>query len=185
MFTMWISMDDIPAEGRVFSFADADKWEEAFEEFGLACALAEDRVLAAEVFVLPQEEGCLIRGEIKGQLTAPCDRCAEEAAFTLNCSFEEFEPFPGEGKGEGQEDEDEERIDMPLFRRESGQRELNLATVAWEQFSLALPGRQLCASECKGLCSQCGADLNKGACGCEQDQGDLRMAPLRNLKLNK
>lgn len=31
---------------------------------------------------------------------------------------------------------------------------------------LALPGQNLCSEDCKGLCSQCGADLNETTCSC-------------------
>lgn len=35
---------------------------------------------------------------------------------------------------------------------------------------LEYPTKVLCSPECKGLCAQCGADLNKGDCGCKQQK---------------
>jgi uncharacterized protein len=32
---------------------------------------------------------------------------------------------------------------------------------------LEYPIKQLCKTDCKGLCQVCGADLNKGGCGCK------------------
>jgi uncharacterized protein len=37
-----------------------------------------------------------------------------------------------------------------------------------EAVLLEEPIRTLCADDCKGLCPQCGADLNSGPCGCDR-----------------
>jgi uncharacterized protein len=36
-----------------------------------------------------------------------------------------------------------------------------------EDLVLHVPGFPVCSEGCKGLCAQCGADLNKGSCACE------------------
>jgi uncharacterized protein len=54
-------------------------------------------------------------------------------------------------------------------------------TEAFRQYRLAaMPLAPLCRPECKGICSQCGADLNENDCGCTQDL-DPRWAKLREL----
>jgi uncharacterized protein len=35
-----------------------------------------------------------------------------------------------------------------------------------ESMLLALPSYPVCSPDCKGLCSQCGANLNRGQCAC-------------------
>jgi uncharacterized protein len=45
--------------------------------------------------------------------------------------------------------------------------EIHLDSVCAEVISLALPVVPLCREDCAGLCGQCGADLNRGDCGCE------------------
>ncbi len=42
----------------------------------------------------------------------------------------------------------------------------------------------LCNSDCKGICSGCGTDLNKSSCNCNRDeeQVDIRLLKLKNLK---
>ena len=37
----------------------------------------------------------------------------------------------------------------------------------------------LCRPDCRGLCAQCGADLNEGSCGCEAEATDPRLSALR------
>lgn len=42
----------------------------------------------------------------------------------------------------------------------------------------ALPMKQLCRVDCRGLCPVCGRDLNDGPCGCSVEAVDPRLAPL-------
>ena len=68
---------------------------------------------------------------------------------------------------------------------EKGALYLDVAAIVWEQFVLALPPNPLCRPDCKGLCPECGANLNEGMCACSRDEGDPRMAVLRGLKIRK
>ena len=50
---------------------------------------------------------------------------------------------------------------------------------------LEFPLIPLCDEECKGLCPQCGANLNEGPCGCEpaaDDDDDMPPNPFAALK---
>src|SRR5712671_5730555 len=59
---------------------------------------------------------------------------------------------------------------------------LFLADVIKEQVLLALPLKVICQSDCRGLCPNCGANLNHEECRCETHATDPRMAPLARLK---
>ena len=61
---------------------------------------------------------------------------------------------------------------------------LPLADAVCEQVSLWLPVRELCREDCKGLCPQCGANLNEERCDCQEDFADSRWDALRKLKLD-
>jgi uncharacterized protein len=41
--------------------------------------------------------------------------------------------------------------------------------------------KPLCAEGCKGLCAQCGTNLNTGTCACAVGWEDPRLAPLKGL----
>ncbi len=51
-----------------------------------------------------------------------------------------------------------------------------------EQVLLATPVRALCREDCKGLCPQCGLNLNVEQCNCEQRPSDLRWDALSEIK---
>jgi len=44
---------------------------------------------------------------------------------------------------------------------------LDLRPEVRDAIHLAIPMAPACSPDCKGLCAQCGADLNKGPCGCD------------------
>jgi len=50
-----------------------------------------------------------------------------------------------------------------------------------EQILLNIPLCPLCRPDCRGLCKDCGQDLNNGSCDCEEAKIDPRLAALRNL----
>lgn len=59
---------------------------------------------------------------------------------------------------------------------------LLLEDVLKEQILLALPVREICSSECKGLCPQCGANLNLESCDCSGTMRDPRWAALEDIR---
>ncbi len=46
---------------------------------------------------------------------------------------------------------------------------------------LALPSKNLCRPDCRGLCLYCGQNLNEGLCGCRPAAVDPRLEALRQL----
>jgi uncharacterized protein len=47
---------------------------------------------------------------------------------------------------------------------------------------LAVPIKTVCGDACKGLCPQCGKNLNHGDCQCEPVAEDPRWDALKGLK---
>ena len=58
---------------------------------------------------------------------------------------------------------------------------LDLTPVLRQDFLLSVPMHALCRPDCKGLCPQCGTNLNAGACDCAPGWEDPRLAPLKRL----
>lgn len=99
--------------------------------------------------------------------SAACDRCAETAVrhFSLPLRHRLIQQLSG--------DYNDEYIEV-------GSTSLDLDELVWEDVILSLPMQWLCKPECKGLCPMCGADLNKGACGCKKP-ADPRFDILESL----
>jgi uncharacterized protein len=137
--------------------------------------------------------GVLVQGNLSVHLEAPCKRCLVDVAVELPVSFllnlvpkslvrgeetgdEEDKGDQGETAGSFElEDADEEVFDG---------KKIDLDPIVREQVLLALPMNAVCREDCKGLCAQCGQNLNEKQCGCETKVTDPRLAPLMNIKLN-
>lgn len=172
MIEMWIPISDISPAGKNFTFDDQELWREGWKTFSIA--LKPGRDLLAEVNILPQSDnGALVRGTLKGSVMIACDRCAADFEMEIDTSFDVYEQLP-----DGDNDEE------PRMREESGQLQLDMGAILWEEFALALPVKPLCSDDCKGMCAGCGKDLNTGECDCAEDEGDERLAVFRNLKID-
>ena len=58
---------------------------------------------------------------------------------------------------------------------------LSLDDLAADDILLQLPSKVVCKPDCKGLCEQCGKNLNLGPCGCSHHEVDPRLAVLKRL----
>jgi uncharacterized protein len=59
---------------------------------------------------------------------------------------------------------------------------IDLQEILKEQLQLQVPFQPLCREECKGMCSNCGADLNVGRCACAKVTSTHPFAALRDMK---
>ena len=76
------------------------------------------------------------------------------------------------------------RVEQFVFHQElHGEDFVDLTANIREDIILELPQRALCDEACKGLCPQCGADLNKKKCRCQREPEDHRWHTLDQLKL--
>lgn len=97
-----------------------------------------------------------------------CDRCAEsvEKSFSFSLNKIIVENLQNEQDGD-------EYIVVK-------NRTLDLDELVNEEVVLSLPSKILCKEDCKGLCAQCGANLNTEKCNCKKDV-DPRMEALLQL----
>jgi uncharacterized protein len=51
-----------------------------------------------------------------------------------------------------------------------------------ELILMEVPMKPVCRLDCRGLCPQCGANLNAGQCACPVEEADPRWAKLQALK---
>lgn len=119
-----------------------------------------------------------IAGDIETKVELVCARCLEPVTEEVNRSFNLFySPLPKDLKPEeARLKEDDAEIG---FFEGPG---IFLADVLREQVLLALPMKVICRSDCRGLCPNCGANLNHEECRCETHAMDPRLAPLARLK---
>lgn len=62
-----------------------------------------------------------------------------------------------------------------------GGKYLDIDKIIMDNILLKLPMKQLCKSECKGLCPRCGCDLNKLQCDCKDEDTNMHFGVLKNI----
>jgi uncharacterized protein len=102
-------------------------------------------------------DGVFLRGRLRTTVRLACRRCLtsvdREIDETVDLLFEPLGPDDDGAEGEV----------YPLPARGD---ELDLRDAVREQVLLRAPEFALCSEECRGLCAQCGTDLNTGQCEC-------------------
>jgi uncharacterized protein len=117
-------------------------------------------------------------GSAVTELELPCSRCLESFRMPVNTEFDlRYHPASEMSQDEEREVEEDD-LETSYYRDD----QIDLNELLREQFYLVLPMKPLCREDCKGLCVQCGTNLNTGTCDCSVSTNDPRLAPLRQLK---
>lgn len=102
-----------------------------------------------------------------------CDRCADEITKEYDINLHKI-------LVQKMENDDDDFDDYIIVENQS----LDLDELIWEEISLFLPAKMLCKEDCKGLCQQCGKNLNHEKCGCGKVV-DPRLAALSDLLIDE
>ena len=105
------------------------------------------------------DETVLVRGEARAVIQSPCARCLTPTETTVTAEVDEAF-LRDKGDGEAEPDEDQYTYTGHVLELDDAVRTAIL---------LELPSRILCKEDCRGLCAQCGANLNVNVCSCQKD----------------
>jgi uncharacterized protein len=116
-------------------------------------------------------------GKVTTVLELTCSRCLEPFRLPVESSFDIRYLPASENTGEGEDEVEEDDLSDAFYRDE----QIDLRQLLEEQFYLTLPMKPLHSEDCKGLCSNCGVNLNETTCNCEVRWEDPRLAALKAL----
>jgi uncharacterized protein len=119
-------------------------------------------------------------GTVSTELELACSRCLDPFRLVVNAPFDIRYLPASEASAEPEREVEEEDLETSYYRDD----QIDLNELLREQFYLALPMKPLCQEACKGLCPQCGTNLNAGECDCAPAWEDPRLAALRALKID-
>jgi uncharacterized protein len=133
--------------------------------------------VAGTVLLVRTPRGILATGQVHLRLVQTCRRCLETTEAEVEIAFEEeFVPsidFETGAKLPVNEDEPELIIDEHHI--------LDLTEVLRQYAVMSASDAVLCRPDCRGLCPQCGQNLNLGPCACATTHVDPRLASLAQL----
>jgi uncharacterized protein len=117
-------------------------------------------------------------GRMSTQVEVRCARCLEPVERDVNESFDLlYRPQGVDAMG----DEiaiSQAETEIGYYRGEG----LLLEDVLKEQILLVLPVKLVCAVDCKGLCPNCGLNLNVESCDCVSTIPDPRWSALEDIR---
>ena len=134
--------------------------------------------VALEFDIHKDKDKFRLEGHLRTELELPCSRCLEPYRFVIDADFDQ-RYLPASAASS---DPDREVQDDDLETSYYGDDQIDLAELMREQFYLALPMKPLCHDDCRGLCPQCGTNLNTGTCDCSPVWEDPRLAALKAIK---
>lgn len=112
-------------------------------------------------------DGVLVSGDVGADAVGTCSRCLEPVKSSLHVRIQELYRYS---------DTSEVDDDSPTFDNEL----IDLEDVVRDAAVLDLPIAPLCREDCRGLCSQCGCNLNDNP-DHRHEQFDDRWAALRDF----
>ena len=114
--------------------------------------------ISYDVVLTNTGDGILATGMARFEADTTCDRCLGPAHLDVNaeisCYYLHEEP----------EDDVEDESDFGLIDDSDGT--IDLSEAIQGGLAMEIPYVVTCTDDCKGLCPQCGANLNDGPCGC-------------------
>lgn len=122
-----------------------------------------------------------VSGHVETRVQVECDRCLKPVELPVSADFA-LEYITGvEYESSSAAALSEEEMSVSVFDGEA----IDVDEIVKEQILLAVPARMLCREDCKGICPECGIDLNTGQCNCAAEEVDPRWAALQSLKGDK
>ena len=116
-----------------------------------------------------------VDGELSIDMELACSRCLDSTK--VHTVIPLSEQFKQVSSTEASDEEDEEDDDFIEVEGEW----LELLPVVEEALLLFMPFAPLCDDECRGLCPNCGQNLNERTCSCKTERIDPRFAALKDL----
>jgi uncharacterized protein len=112
------------------------------------------------------KEGILVQGRLQVGIEGECYRCLDPVHQEITIHLEELYSYPAT-----------EGVEFAVG--EDGI--LDLTGLLRAEILIETARGMLCSADCRGLCPECGANLNHESCDCTQEDIDPRLAGLKQL----
>ena len=113
----------------------------------------------------------ILKAKIKTKLEMVCSRCLDTFIYPIDIDIEER--FTTNSVSE----DDDVIVVMDDV--------LDITEIVETSIISTLPIQRVCKDDCKGLCQECGCNLNYNSCSCDKEDVDIRFEALKGLFDNK
>lgn len=176
--SLQIAIKAIPETGLTVAVDLGPEWFSRWREEDSGLEFADARI-TGQVSLSQHGQDILVRGSLSGQLELACGRCLEPFAAPVAIDFDLLLVPGPPGASPEEEELSSTDLDLDYYTGEI----VDLEGLLREQIILMLPLKPLCDEACKGLCPQCGANLNRETCTCPTETVNSPFALLAKLKI--
>lgn len=142
------------------------------------------RAVQVSVQYMRSGDDLLFDGTLSGELAGQCVRCLDEFRLPLRRAFScVLIPAHQLGTFARETEPSRELKAEDLAASFYSGEQVDVSALVHEQLLLALPSAPRCRDTCKGLCAQCGVNLNVQTCSCRSGWTDPHLAVLSRLRL--
>ena len=204
---MKLYLREFTEEGQDYPFTESHAWvTDALKSVDEKDERGESptRPIRADFSARKIDEAFLVSGRIESSIQLLCSRCGDpflhpctpqfsvlysqdpvmagvvnnEAELKRKTHISRGKAYSSRNPLEANSSED---MDVSFLTEEY----VDLVAVLTEQLRLQIPFQPLCKADCKGVCSNCGTDLNRGRCACDRlAQRKTPFSALKDLKNN-
>ena len=122
------------------------------------------------------DDRVLLEGEIHTTLAHDCDRCTENFSMELDLSFTvDLEYAPGNISEPAEHECSLSEMDVIYLKEPI----IDVFEILNQQIFLMISEKHLCSESCKGICFQCGVNLNLETCDCKKESKPSPFAILK------
>ena len=139
------------------------------EEFLQETQLQKDISLTGEIYKV--DDSVSLVGSLKYKFSDECARCLKEFDNIVETNFNAIIV----------QKEDTESDEIQLVTTDGN---IKMDETIKQLIHLSMPMKSLCDKDCKGICPNCGANLNMENCQCENNTIDPRFSKLKDLLKN-
>lgn len=125
----------------------------------------------------------LVRGRAQGKAQCACSRCLEAVDMSLDGIIEGYYLMDSDEAIDSYEEDEDEVPGEDEFLILPDDHRIDLLPLITAALIVSMPVMPLCKEDCAGLCSNCGANLNEGDCGCQEKMAQERsqLSPFAKL----
>ena len=172
---MVFDIEQVGEEGLAFKF---QIYKDQFEIDQEDCSLNKD--VDVNGFLFRVGDDINLKGNVNTELTLECSRCLNQFVYPVDSRMKaHFVPSNHDSNLSGKVELHVSDIDTEVYK----DKRIDLTQSIRDRILLMVPVVCLCTDDCKGICPQCGININEGSCECVSDSSiDPRLEVLKNLK---
>ncbi len=165
----------------------AIQFDEPVETFPLLADMQNDKScsitgnIQGDMTVTREYDNIRVTGRVTAPLALSCSRCLADFTSFVDTSFTIF--FRKEAAIASLPDDELELGEMDLLSSAYSGDEIDLTHEIEEQVVMEIPLKPLCNDACKGLCHECGTDLNTSSCSCSKEPASLTFSALKDFQV--